>query len=389
MKKTMISALLAVVAATPALAQDAWRIGNIAATSGVLKGPGEPSTVAIDIAVAEINAAGGIAGKPVEIVRFDTGSDPRQASVGMRRLAQDEDVIAVLGPFSSGEANVALNDAERLRVLTIPTSASAPGLTDGKRYGWRLTEDEKKQFSRLLATLKAEGSALNTVEIVYISDDTVSNTAGTKVYPELLEAAGIAFGDPIPVQYKSFDMSAQAARILSTNPDAVAIAATPDSASKIARELRRQGYQGRLIGSQIFADPNIVELFGEAAEGTFVVAGFWRENNEAAMRFNDAYLKETEARGLHRLGAHHSDAQAYDGVYLLKQLIETSGITGDPDKLEEERDALVDAMEGVRFTGVLGTDICWSGNDAELPGQVIEVKDGQWTRFAEVPADPC
>ncbi len=389
MKKTMISALLAIVAATPALAQDTWRIGNIAATSGVLKGPGEPSTVAIDIAVAEINAAGGINGKPVEIVRFDTGSDPRQASVGMRRLAQDEDVIAVLGPFSSGEANVALNDAERLGVLTIPTSASAPGLTDGKRYGWRLTEDERKQFSRLLTTLKDEGIALDTVEIVYISDDTVSNTAGTKVYPELLAEAGIAFGDPIPVQYKSFDMSAQAARILSTNPDAVAIAATPDSASKIARELRRQGYQGRLIGSQIFADPNIVELFGPAAEGTFVVAGFWRENNEAAMRFNEAYLRETEARGLHRLGAHHSDAQAYDGVYLVKQLIEASGVTGDPDKLAEERDALVDAMQGVRFTGVLGTDICWSGNDAELPGQVIEVKDGAWTRFAEVPADPC
>lgn len=389
MKHYLVAGAITLAAALPALAQDSYKIGNIVATSGVLKGPGEPATVAIDVAVQEINAAGGINGKPVEIIRFDTGSDPRQASVAMRRLAQDDGVIAILGPFSSGESNVALNDAERLKVLTIPTSASAPGLTDGKKYGWRLSEDEFKQFGRLLKTLKEKGVPLNYVDIVYVSDETVSNTSGTKLYPALLEQAGIKHGEPIPVQYKSFDMSAQAAKILSNKPDAVALAGTPDSASKITKELRRQGYKGPIIGSQIFADPNIVELFGEAAEGTFVVAGFWRGNNPEAEKFNAAYLELAKQRGLHRLGAHHSDAQAYDTVYLVKQLIEKTGVTGDPAKLADEREALVGAMQGMRFSGVLGSDICWAGNDAELPGHVIQIKNGEWTRFAEVPADPC
>jgi branched-chain amino acid transport system substrate-binding protein len=371
------------------LAQETIKIGNIVATAGPLKSVASQAVVAVDLAVEKINAAGGINGKKIELIRFDTGSDPKQASVGVRKLAQDDKVLAILGPFSSGESSVAFNDAERLKILTIPTSASTPGLTDGRKYGWRLSEDETKQFSRLLKAMKDKGLKTETAEIVYISEEVVSNTAGTKLYPALLAQAGIKHGEPMAIQYKSFDMSAQAAKILQSNPDFVAVAALPESASKVTKELRRQGYKGRIIGSQIFADPNIVELFGPEGEGTMVVAGFWRGRTPEAQEFNDKYVKEAEARGIHRLGAHHSDAQAYDSVFLLKQVMEKAGVTGDSSKLEQEREALVEAMKGIRFTGILGDNICFAGNDAELPGFVIEIKDGQWTKFAEAAADTC
>jgi hypothetical protein len=231
-KSILAAGALALLAST-AWAADTIKIGNIVVTAGFLKSVGEPTLTAVDIAVDEINAAGGINGKPIELIRFDTGSDPKQASVGARKLAQDDEVLAIVGPFSSGESAVALNDAERLKVLMMPTSASAPGLTDGRKYGWRLTEDEFKQFGRLLKSLKANGIKAETAEIVYISEEVVSNAAGTKLYPALLKENGITHGDPIPVQYKSFDMSAQAAQILASNPDLVAIAALPESASKV------------------------------------------------------------------------------------------------------------------------------------------------------------
>lgn len=389
MKNLFLPLAMASLMSGTAFAQDTIKIGNIVATAGPLKSAAEPSVVAVDIAVAEINAAGGINGKQIEIVRFDTGSDPRQASVGTRRLAQDEGVLAIIGPFSSGEASVAFNDAERQKVLMMPNSASAPGLTEGRTYGWRLTEDERKQFSRLLKVMKQSGIKADTAEIVYISEDVVSNTAGTKLYPALLEEAGIKFGEPIAVQFKSFDMSAQVAKLLQSNPDVVAVAALPESASKLIAELRRQGYKGRVIGSQIFADPNVLELFGEAGNGTLLVAGFWKDRTEASAAFNAKFVKEAEARGIHKLGAHHSDAQAYDSIYLLKQVMEAAGTTGTEDKLQEEREAIVAGMEGINFSGVLGDNICFAGHDAELPAYVIEIKDGDWTKFAEVPSDAC
>ena len=373
----------------PALAQETIKLGNIVVGSGVLKGPGEPSIAAVDIAVATINAAGGIKGKKIEIVRFDTGSDAKQASVGARKLIQDDNVLAVIGPFSSGESAVALNDAERLKTVMMPTSASAPGITDGRHYGWRLTEDEATQFGRLIKSLKKNGVKSDTAEIVYISDEVVSNSAGSKLYPELLGAAGIKHGAPIAVQYKSFDMSAQAAKIMQSNPDLVALAALPDSASKVVKELRRQGYKGRIIGSQIYADPNIGELLGADGDGTMFVAGFWKNQSPEAKAFDDKLIATTKERGIHRLGAHHADAQAYDTVFLVKQLIEKAGVTGDPAKLADEREALVKALEGVRFSGILGTNICFNGHDAELPGYIIEIKGGVWNKFDEAPANPC
>lgn len=375
--------------ATTAWSQETIKIGNIVVTAGPLKVTGDTALTAADIAVEEINAAGGINGKKIELVRFDTGGDPKQASVGARKLAQDDGVLAIVGPLSSGEASVAFNDAERLKILMMPTSASAPGLTENKKYAWRLTEDERKQFGRLLKSIKAKGIKADTAEIVYISEEVVSNNAGTKLYPVLLEEAGIKAGSPIAVQYKSFDMSAQAAQILQSNPDLVAIAALPESASKVIKELRRQGYKGRIIGSQIFSDPNVVELFGPEGEGTMMVAGFWKGRTPAAQAFNDKFVAEANRRGIHKLGAHHSDAQAYDTFFLMKQIMEQTGVTGDPAKLDDERAALVNAMTGLKFTGVLGDDICFVGGDAELPGYVIEIKDGQWTKFDEAPADKC
>lgn len=379
----------AVLGAVHAEAQGTIKIGNIIVTTGPLKGPGEPAVTAVDIAVEEINAAGGINGRKIELIRFDTGSDPKQASVGTRKLAQDDGVVAIIGPFSSGEASVAFNDAERLKVLMMPTSATAPGITAGRKYAWRLAEDERNQFARLLKSLKNKGLKAGTAEIVYVSDEVVANIAGTKLYPPLLQAAGIKHGAPIPVQYKSFDMSAQAAQILKSNPDLVAIAALPESASKVIKELRRQGYKGRIIGSQIFADPNIVELFGPEGEGTMVVAGFWKGRSPAAQRFNDKFVQRTKERGIHKLGAHHSDAMAYDTVYLLKQVMQKVGTTGNPAKLAEEREAIVGGMEGLKFAGILSDAICFDGHDGRLPGYVIEIKGGQWTKFDEFPAEGC
>ncbi|SDG02042.1 ABC transporter substrate-binding protein [Alloyangia pacifica] len=376
-------------AGLPALAQETIKIGNLVTQSGFLKSVGETAVTAFDIAVGEINAAGGVNGKQIELVQFDTGSDPKQAATGARKLIQDDAVVAILGPFSSGETRVAMTMAERAGTLMIPTAASAPGLTEGAEYTWRLTEDEEKQFGRLLTALTASDIPHATAEIVYVSDEVVANSAGTQLYPAMLAKAGIETGEPIPVQRKSFDMSAQVAGIMQKAPDIVAVAALPDSASKLIKELRRQGFEGRIIGSQIFADPQVTELFGEEGDGTMVVAGFWHGRTEQSEAFNTKFLAEVEARGIHKLGAHHTDAQAYDGVYLLKQLMEAAGTTGDPAQLDEERAALAAQMEGVSFSGIVGDDVCFQGHDAELPGYVIEIKGGEWTKFAEAAADGC
>jgi branched-chain amino acid transport system substrate-binding protein len=386
----LAAAAVFAVATGPASAADIV-LGLNMVRSGYMKTIGEATETAVDIAVAEINANGGIGGKQIRLVKFDTGSDPRQAATGTQKLAEDDKALAIIGPLSSGEAAVTFPVGERLGIVEMPNAASTPGLTANFSYAWRLTADEGKQFTRLIKTLEKKGIKADKAEIMYASDERVSNISGTKFYPAILTANKIAFGEPIAFQQNSFDVSPQVAQALERKPDVVALAATPDSAGKVIKELRRQGFAGRVIGSQIFADPNQIDLFGRDADGLIIVAGFWWDRNDATRAFTKKYAEENAKRGLtSKTIPHHTDAQAYDIVYLLKQAIEKAGVTGDPAKLAEERTAIRDALKGIKFTGVTGENTCFNAaRDALLPGFVIEIKDLRWNLFDQWPADPC
>ncbi len=386
----MAAASLVLSAAAPAAAQEIV-VGLSMIKSGVLKTVGEATETSVDIAVAEINAKGGIGGKPLKLIKFDTGTDPKQAATATQKFAQDDKVLAIIGPFSSGEAAVTFPIGERLGIVELPTSASTPGLNKGYTYAWRLVSDEGKQFTRLIKTLGKKGIAANKAEIIYVSDERVSNISGTQFYPAIFKANNVAFGDPIGIQLKSFDVSPQVTQALERKPDVMAVAGTPDSAGKVIKELRRQGFTGRVIGSQIFADPNSIDLFGRDADGMIIVAGFWWDRNDATRAFTKKYAEENAKRGLtSKKIPHHTDAQAYDIVYLLKQAMEKAGVTGDPAKLAQERTAIRDALQGIRFTGVTGENTCFNADrDAQLPGFVIEIKDLKWNLFDSWPADGC
>lgn len=132
----------------------------------------------------------------------------------------------------------------------------------------------------------------------------------------------------------------------------------------------------------------MTEFLGEERNGTMVVAGFWRGRTERSGDFNTKFLAEVEARGIHRLGAHHTDAWACDGVCLLKQLMEAAaqpaiGAAG-------RRAGRAGPADGGRaLLGGVDDDVCLQGHDAELPDCVIEITGGEWTKFAEAPADGC
>ena len=387
--KPIIWGALALILSVSGGISDTLKIGHIAGKTGWLKGPALSATVAVDMAVKEINAAGGVNGKMLEIIEFDSGSDPKQAALAAKTLVQDHDVLAIVGPFSSGEAKVAFNVAEREKIVMMSNASSAPGLTDGKEWAWRITEDEGKQFARLLTTFKKMDVPRSSVDIVYVSDEAISAVVGTKLYPFLLKKFGIKHGKPVAITYKSFDLAPQIAPIVANNPDMVAVAGLPENASKTIRELKRQGYKGRMIGSQIFADPNILELFGDLAEGTTFMAGFHADSSPKAKAFNQKFVKETKAAGIKKLGAHHSDAQSYDAIYLYAQVMKEQKVTGSKGNVAAERLAIKEGLKTVKFSGILGDNLCFSGNDAELPGYVIQIKDKKWTLMDSHAPDPC
>ncbi len=144
---------LAVLAGGPAQAQDLL-LGYLPSLAGPFATFSRTNEIAAQIAIDEINAAGGVNGKKIRAIAFDTAGKPDQAVVGLRKLAEDDKVMALIGPFSSGECRVVFPAAERAGIVSMAMASSAPKLAEPFTYGLRNTSDEGYMFERVMRTLK-------------------------------------------------------------------------------------------------------------------------------------------------------------------------------------------------------------------------------------------
>ena len=386
----ILATLLLFTAITSVQAADEIVIGATLAKTGRYATSARTTETAIDIAVEEINAAGGINGKQVRIVKFDTNGDPKQAQVAVRSFAEDEGALAVIGPFSSGEARVAFAAGERLGIVQIPNASSAPKLADKFSYAFRVTESEFLQFDRLVSTMKAKGMKIDNTSIMYVSDEFVSKAVGTQLMPAVFGKQGVeVVGEPIGFQTAAFDLSPQVAQLVKSPTDTVAVAGIVEAVVKSAKELRRQGHTGRIIGSGISADPDLAGKIGADGNGMLYAAWFWWDRDDATRSFTEKFNATNKDRGIEKSGPHHVDASAYDIVYILKAAMEAAGVTGDADKLSDERTAIRDTLTTLVHEGVSGT-ICFDKNgDAELPAYIIEINDGGISLVDSHAANEC
>src|SRR5882762_711897 len=156
MKHVCIVTTLLALGIGSAQAQD-LTIGYLAATTGPFAALAKRNAVAIEIAIEDINAKGGVNGKKLALSSFDTGGKPDQASTGVARFAQDEPVLAIVGPFSTSECRVSFPTGERLGIPQMSMASSAPKVAAPFTYAFRNTTDEAYTYERLLKTIKAKG----------------------------------------------------------------------------------------------------------------------------------------------------------------------------------------------------------------------------------------
>lgn len=363
--------------ATPVAAQDLV-LGLTYAKTGRFATVAVGTEIAVDLAVAEINAAGGVNGRRIRVEKFDTGSDPKNAQVAAQRFAEDMRALAIIGPFSSAEAQVGFVAGERLEIVQMPNAASTPGLTKDRRWAFRLTEDEGRQFGRLLKTLGEKNIIKERTAAVLFPSDEVVGRALAGWMPRLLEQEG--WKQVIPAEgfpTAATDLSPHVTKLRGQNPAVVAFAGLPEGAAKVMKEVRRQGMNSTLIGAQVFADPDIARILGADGEGAVFVSWYWWDTNDRTRAFERKFLDEAKKRGLNRSGAHHVDASAYDIVYVYADAMRRAGVTGDAAKVKAERNSIREALLKTSMEGVTGR-ICFdSERDAQMPGYIIQIRNGQ------------
>jgi branched-chain amino acid transport system substrate-binding protein len=299
-------------------------IGILMPTSGFGAGFGAEEQGSIDMFM-ERYADLGPAGK-LKLVIYDTRGEPAQAISLTRKLIDTDKVLAIVGPYFSGESEAAFPVANRAETPIVTPSSAKPGIAAANRpWAFRNASTIDKIDTELVEHwLKKAAAPIKKVVVFYDAKDAVSSTDGKAVMPAALKAKGVEVADAIAFQTGDVDFSAQVTRAKALEPDGVVITSLFTEAGHITRELRKQGMkQPILTGVELSLDHKFIETAGEASEGVVTGAEFNRDNPKPSVV---AFVKEYEER-VKRLPG-NSSALMYDALFLMRHCIISTGVAG-------------------------------------------------------------
>jgi ABC-type branched-subunit amino acid transport system substrate-binding protein len=398
----LIVPLLATLLGPSARAQDEagpLRIAVLFPFTGDLSDFGQPFLQAAELAVNEINAAGGVNGQPIELVQGDSATSPQQAVEEARRLIELEGVSAIVGPAGSGETlPVAESVTGPSGVLEVTMSATSPALTiaNDNDFLFRTVISDAAQGVVMADLAREQG--YESACVLY-----VNNAYGqglNDAFTERFTAEGGTITAQVPHEQEQASYASELASCTEGDPDVMIAAAYPESGRVFLRELIESGDAPSLIFSDGLQAPDMfAELGWDVFEGMYGTAAGAPETDAAevfAQAWEEAYGEIPAVPYLREIN---------DAIFLIALAAEQAG-SNDPTAI---RDALrevanepgtavgpgqegwqaavesIDAAEDINYEGAAGpVDLDENGDVSrgtiiiwQVQGEAIETADSR------------
>jgi branched-chain amino acid transport system substrate-binding protein len=341
--------------------------------------------VALEMAVEEVNDGGGIGGVQVSTIVKDDGSDPTRAAELVRELATGDRVLAILGPFSSSEAEVAFPMANEVQVPTIAQASSKPGVGQANRpWAFRSHVDEARQGA--VAVQKwVEYYRIKTAVVVHDVFDAVSEDLGRNVFPKAAEANGVAVvneGREFTFRTNDLDYTDIVARMRELRFDGIMFGGVHPDAARFIPEARRQGLSQPVVaGSPVFND-SFLRHGGSVVDGTIVPTTFYSGLPDKAVQEWVTRYRERARQALAPvIDPDFGDVNVYNTVHLLADLMLRVGVTNRVEDLAADRERLMRGLSQTKdWPGLGGTMGFNEDGDGLRPIYVLRAQSGQWVR---------
>nr|PZN65676.1 MAG: ethanolamine utilization protein EutJ [Pseudomonadota bacterium] len=347
-------------------AGDTIRIGEFASLTGKEATFGTSSHRGTLLAIKEINAAGGVLGKPLELVYEDNRSMQGESATIAKKLITRDRVVALLGEVASGRSLEVAPIAQQYKVPMISPSSTNPQVTRTGEYVFRVCFTDPFQ-GRLLANFAR--NSLKAQKVAILSDVSQAYSVGLAQY---FREPWLAGGGTIVADEKytggEKDFRAQLTTIKAANPDAILVPGYYTDVGLIVAQARQLGINVPLFGGDGWEAPELIQIAGaQALEGTYYSTHFSPESTDPRVQqFVEAYKAE--------YGGQVPDAMAalgYDSVQVLADAIRRAGTT--------EAAALREAIAATRdFPGVTGVTTLDENRDASKSAVIITVKNGRF-----------
>ena len=367
-----LAAALALAAlATPVHAQDVIKVAGIYELSGGGASPGTYFRDGVELAVKEINAAGGILGKKIVTTQADTQSQPGVAK-GLAAKAVDDGVFAIFGPVYSGSIMVSMAESRRGEVPNWTGGEAAAITRQGNPYVFRTAFGQSSSFPKLARYITTKAK---TLVVLYQNND--FGKGGRDEIVKLLKDGPTKVVAEVSTDPQQIDFSAAVLKAKQANADAVFVYLTEEESARALRELRKQGWDKPIIGETTLISQKVIELAGDAANGATGHVGLTVDApNPEMLKFKAKFYQA------YKYIPDHNGIKGYMGVYSMKAGIEKVG------KLD--RKAVAQAMKGLeikaaKMPGIL-MDVNFDNNgDIDRESYLVEVKGGRQVVVSTLP----
>jgi branched-chain amino acid transport system substrate-binding protein len=366
----LLAALLISSGVNHAGAADEILIGNASSLTGTAAQYGISTYEGLEVAMEEINAAGGVLGKKIRILKGDDSGDPRQAVNVVQKFISKDNVLLIIGAELTGTTRVTAPISNTAKMVQFTASATGAGLTDNVSYVFRNALPEAYAIPFVVEAAKKKFK-LGSVVVIY-SYNLDYSVDLTKIYEKALAAAGIKIQDKISYAEGDIDFSAQVSKLKALKPEAVVMTGYYQESAQMMIEMRKQGINCPILGSNGFNDPKILDLAGKAMEGSVWASGFFPDNPDPRVKNFVAKVQEK-----YKKKPNQFHAQAYDAMRIVAEAIKRAGVT---ENTPENRTKIRDAIYTIsNFPGVSGTHTFKTGKgDAEKSVFVLTLKEGKY-----------
>ncbi len=332
--KSLFGALaVAVVAAAPALAQDTIKIPNIIELSGGGATVGNNWKNGSTMAVEEINAAGGILGKKIELVFVDTATDPGKARAGIQR-AIDDKPIAIFGPIYSGSVSATLQMTNEAQIPQIIGGEAGNLTTQGSKYLFRTSFGQNVSMPKIANYIR-DGVKAKSVSVVYVNND--FGKGGRNAIVKEFETRGIKLGADLSTEAGRADFAADVVKLKAANADAVFVYLNEEESARFLIEAKKQGLDKPLIGETTLLGQKVIDLAKDAANG---VKGHVGLTVDAPIPAVQEFAKKFQAK--FNYASDHNGMKGYFAPYMIKAAAEKAG------KLDAK--AIAEALHGLTIS---------------------------------------
>jgi len=362
---------LSLLTAGLAYGADPIKIGSVLRLS-VGAEHGIPSQRGVEMAVDEVNKAGGINGRQVQVIFEDEKDSPAASVNAVQKLINVDKVVALVGPMTSGGMMAAGKIANDAKVVEISPTATTPKLSGYGDYLYRGCSRIDKQ-AQVLTDYVVKTWKPKTVAILFSNEPYGKGCAD--LFTKFFEKNNIKVVATESFMRGSRDFKAQLTKIKEANPDILFIPGYTPETAPAAAQARQLGMNQKILGVYGDMDPIYIQLAGAAAEG-HVIGGEYDENYDTPK--NAAFKKNYE-----ELVKKNNDpynimfaALHYDAAGVILEGMKKNGPTseGIMKFLREVKD-----FDGV--TGKLSFD---QNNDVVRAGSegiyVLEVKNGKYVK---------